>query len=68
MSMRRYARKTNAFSKNLEQHRNMLAVYFVWYNGARIYGSIRVTPATEAGLCHDVRDLHWLASLLKDSN
>ena len=33
----------------------MLAIYFVWYNWARIHGNIRVTPAMEAGLCPDLR-------------
>ena len=66
MQLRRYTRKTNAFSRKLEQHRNMLAIYFVWYNWARIHGNIRVTPAMEAGLCPDLRNLHWLAGLLED--
>ena len=30
MSMRRYTRKTNAYSKKLARHRNMLALYFVY--------------------------------------
>ena len=35
MSMRRFTRLTNGFSKKLENHVHMLAIYFVWYNWCR---------------------------------
>ena len=50
MSMRRYARMTNAFSKRLEQHCNALALYFTWYNWSRPHGTLGTTPAMAAGL------------------
>lgn len=50
MHNRRFTRKTNAFSKKLENHQYALAITFVYYNFVRIHSSIRTTPAMEAGL------------------
>src|SRR5229473_4244506 len=37
MSMRRFTRLTNAFSKKLENHEHMVALYALWYNFVRIH-------------------------------
>lgn len=50
MSVRRLARKTNAFSKKYDNHCYAIALHFVYYNFVRIHKSLRVTPAMEAGL------------------
>ena len=50
MSMRRFTRLTNAFSKKIENHAHMVAIYTVWYNWVRIHKSLRVTPAMAANL------------------
>ena len=50
MSMKRYARLTNAHSKKLENHCHALALYFVFYNWIRIHSTLRVTPAMAVGL------------------
>ena len=51
MSMRRFTRLTNAFSKKIENHRHAVALHFMYYNFCRIHPTLRVTPAMEAGIC-----------------
>jgi hypothetical protein len=55
MSMRRFTRLTNAFSKKLDNHIHALALYFVFYNFCRIHKSLKVSPAMAAG----VADTLW---------
>ena len=50
MSMRRFTRRTNAFSKKFENHAHMVAIYSVWYNWIRIHKTLRVAPAMAAGI------------------
>ena len=64
MSMRRFTRLTNAFSKKIQNHIHMLSLYFVYYNFCKIHMSLRVTPAMEAGLCDELRDLEWIVRLI----
>jgi hypothetical protein len=64
MSMRRFARLTNAFSKKLENHVAMLCLYFVYYNFCRVHQTLRATPAMEAGIADQVWDVKDLVALL----
>ena len=64
MSMRRFTRLTNAFSKKLRNHALALALYFVHYNFCRRHKTIRVTPAMEAGLDNMPRDAEWIVGLV----
>ena len=65
MSMRRFTRLTNGFSKKLENHVHMLAIYFVWYNWCRPHKSLKgETPAMAAGLTAGKHDLRWLIGLI----
>jgi IS1 family transposase len=50
MSMRRFTRLTNGFSKKLENHVHALALYFAFYNFCRIHKTLKVTPAMAAGV------------------
>src|ERR1700716_1776156 len=50
MSMRRFTRLTNAFSKKLENHAHMVALYALWYNFVCIHKTLRVSPAMAAGI------------------
>ena len=64
MSMRRFTRLTNTFSKRVENHCHALALYFVWYNFVRIHKTLRVTPAMAAGVTDTLRDMEWIVSLI----
>ena len=64
MSLRRFTRLTNAFSKRLTNHVHALALYFVWHNFCRRHGTLRTTPAQAAGLAGDWRDAEWIVSLI----
>lgn len=64
MGMRRFTRLTNAFSKKLENHEHAIALYFMYYNFARIHQTLRVTPAMEAGLSDHVWSLEEIVGLL----
>ena len=63
MSMRRFTRLTNAFSKREANHHAMLSIYFVWYNFCRIHKTLRITPAMASGLTDTVRDMDWIVGL-----
>ena len=64
MAMRRFTRLTNAFSKRVKSHVAMLSLYFVWYNFCRIHKTLRVTPAMEASIAGEVRDVEWIIGLI----
>jgi len=50
MSMRRFTRLTNAFSKKLDNHIFAIALYFAHYNFCRVHKSLRMSPAMAAGI------------------
>src|SRR5229473_1821448 len=50
MSMRRFTRLTNAFSKKLENLQAAVALHFAHYNLVRLHKTLRVTPAMAAGV------------------
>ncbi len=49
MQNRRFTRLTNAFSKKLDNHIHVLALYF-FYNFVRMHKILRMTPAMAAGV------------------
>ena len=64
MSMRRFARLTNAFSKKIANHSSALALYFMYYNFCRVHQTLRVTPAMEAGVSDHVWGIEEIVCLL----
>jgi hypothetical protein len=66
MSMRRFTRLTNGFSKKVENHSHAVALYFMFYNFCRVHQTLRVTPAMEAGLADHVWTVEELVALLPE--
>jgi hypothetical protein len=64
MTNRRFTRLTNAFSKKIENHKHMMAIYTMNYNFCRIHQTLRVTPAMEAGITDHVWSLDEIVGLL----
>ena len=62
MSMRRFTRLTNAFSKKLENLEAAVALHFAHYNFVRLHKTLRCTPAMAAG----VSDRLWSLEELVD--
>ena len=50
MSMRRFTRLTNGFSKKLENLKAAVSLHFAHYNFVRLHESLRITPAMAAGV------------------
>lgn len=67
MGMRRFTRLTNAFSKKVENHRHMVALFFLYYNFCRVHSTLRVTPAMEAGISDHVWTIEELCGLLPEA-
>jgi IS1 family transposase len=65
MSMRRFTRLTNAFSKKIENHVAALALHYAYYNFCRIHQTLRITPAMAAGVSNHVWEIEELIGLLR---
>jgi len=64
MSMRRFTRLTNGFSKKVENLFYAVALHFMYYNFARIHKTLRVTPAMEAGIADHVWSIKEIIELV----
>jgi IS1 family transposase len=65
MSMRRFTRLTNGFSKKLDNHIHALALYFAFYNFCRIHKSLKVSPAMAAGITDKLWSLEDIAERME---
>jgi hypothetical protein len=65
MSMRRFTRLTNGFSKKIENHVHMLSLYFVHYNFCLIHKSLKVTPAMQSGLSDTAHGIEFIVELME---
>ncbi|WP_333909338.1 IS1 family transposase [Bradyrhizobium sp. CCBAU 11434] len=68
MSMRRFTRLTNAFSKKFENHCHALALYFVFYNFCRVHKTLGATSAMVAGLIDRVMKMVDVVELIDAAN
>ena len=64
MSMRRFTRLTNGFSKKIRNHVHMVALYTVFYNWTRIHKTLRTSPAQAAGLTERLWDMSDIVGLV----
>lgn len=70
MSMRRFTRLTNGFSKKIENHVAAISLHFMYYNFARVHQTLKTTPAVAAGVADRVWTVADIVELLeiKESN
>lgn len=65
MTVRRYTRLTNAFSKKIENHAAAIALGYFAYNFIKIHSTLRCTPAMAAGVTHRLWEVSDLVALLE---
>jgi IS1 family transposase len=65
MSMRRFTRLTNAFSKKVENLAAAVSLHFAYYNFCRVHQTLGTTPAVAAGITDHTWTLAELIGLLE---
>lgn len=65
MSMRRFTRLINAFSKEVENHAHAVAIHMMYYNFVRIHKTLRVTPAMAAGVTGKLWEIGDVVAMLE---
>lgn len=66
MSMRRFTRLTNAFSKKINNLRHAVALHFMYYNFVRQHQTLRVSPAMAAGVTGHLWELEDIVKLIEE--
>jgi hypothetical protein len=66
MSMRRFTRLTNAFSKKAENHEYAVSLHFMDYNFCRIHTTLAVTFAMGAGMTEHLWDVVDLVRMIEE--
>src|SRR4051794_22486291 len=66
MSMRRFTRLTNGFSKKADNHAYSVAIHFMHYDFVRIHQSLRITPAMAAGVTTKLWSLTDMVRVIED--
>src|SRR3954467_10521147 len=67
MSMRRFTRLTNAFSKRVENHALSVALHYMHYNFCRIHKTLRVTLAMAAGVSDRLWSIEDIAAIVEEA-
>jgi IS1 family transposase len=65
MSMRRFTRLTNGFSKKVENHTHAISLHYMHYNFVRIHKTLRITPAMAASVTDHLWSIEDVAALVK---
>jgi len=65
MSMRRFTRLTNAFSKKVENHTYAVALHYMHYNFVRIHRSLRISPAMAACVSDHLWSMEEVSALVR---
>lgn len=65
MSIRRFTRLTNAFSKKIENHAHSVALHYMHYNFVRIHKTLKVTPAMAAGVTDRLWEIADIVDLVE---
>jgi hypothetical protein len=65
MSMRRFTRLTNGFSKKLANHAAAIALHYMHYNFCRIHQTLRVAPAMAAGITNRLWTIADIVAVLE---
>ncbi len=68
MSMRRFTRLTNAFSRKIENHAATVTLHMMHYNFVRIHQTLRITPAMAAGVTDRAWEISDIVALLEASD
>ena len=67
MGIKRFTRKTNAFSKRVDSHKNSVALYFLYHNFCWAHGGLNgKTPAQAIGLAEKKYDTKWIVGLIDE--
>lgn len=65
MHCRRLTRLTNAFSKKIENFKAAVALHYAYYNFVKTHGTIRCTPAMEAGITNSAWTVSDLVEMIE---
>ena len=66
MSVWRFTRLTNAFSKKVENLEHAVALHFMYYNFFRIHQTLRVIPTMEAGVTDKLWNIEDIVRLIEE--
>ena len=67
MSMKRFTRRTSAFSKRIENHAHAVALHFMYYNFCRIHRSIYIAPALAAHVTRWIWEIREIVEMVEET-
>jgi len=66
MSIRRFTRLTNAFSKKIENHAHSVALHYMHYSFCRIHKTLRTSPAMAAGVSTNLWSISDIVKMVEE--